>query len=151
MTSVLKALALYNNEAEDSDELSFKINDLLVVLKENWQDGWHLCQVVIANKMKSLYCCNFNLFSSVHIIIIMILVFYWLVYLNSWSSFQLGDKKGVAPSNYLQILVKPMNPNQNEESIYDCPKSHNQQSNVYINNSSVKSPVDGVKYSTVHS
>ncbi|KAL5248266.1 hypothetical protein ACHWQZ_G017448 [Mnemiopsis leidyi] len=99
MTSVLKALALYNNEAEDSDELSFKINDLLVVLKENWQDGWHLCQ--------------------------------------------LGDKKGVAPSNYLQILVKPMNPNQNEESIYDCPKSHNQQSNVYINNSSVKSPVDG--------
>ncbi|XP_063690435.1 serine/arginine repetitive matrix protein 1-like isoform X10 [Bolinopsis microptera] len=99
MTAILKALALYNNEAEDSDELSFKINDLLVVLKENFQDGWHLCQ--------------------------------------------LGDKKGVAPSNYLQILVKPMNANHNEESIYDSPKNHNNQSNVYINNQTAKSPVDG--------
>ena len=41
----LKALALYTNEAEDNDELSFKINDLLLVIQENWQDGWHLCQV----------------------------------------------------------------------------------------------------------
>ena len=49
MTAILKALALYNNEAEDSDELSFKINDLLVVLKENFQDGWHLCQVRLLN------------------------------------------------------------------------------------------------------
>jgi hypothetical protein len=47
MTSVLKALALYNNEAEDADELSFKINDLLIVLQEDWQDGWHLCQVFL--------------------------------------------------------------------------------------------------------
>ena len=35
----LKALALYDKEAEDSDELSFKINDELIVLKENWQNG----------------------------------------------------------------------------------------------------------------
>ena len=60
--------------------------------------------------------------------------------------FQLGDKKGVAPSNYLQILVKPMNTNQNEDSIYDSPKSINIQSNLYINNPTVKSPVDGVSF-----
>ena len=41
----LKALALYTNEAEDNDELSFKTNDLLLVVQENWQEGWHLCQV----------------------------------------------------------------------------------------------------------
>jgi len=45
MTTTLKALALYNNEGDDTDELSFKINDLLTILTENWQDGWHLCQV----------------------------------------------------------------------------------------------------------
>ena len=58
MTSVLKALALYNNEAEDSDELSFKINDLLIVLQENWQDGWHLCQVLIG--VSTNHCFKFN-------------------------------------------------------------------------------------------
>ena len=46
MAVTLKALALYNNEAEDNDELSFKVNDELVVIKENWQNGWHLCQVI---------------------------------------------------------------------------------------------------------
>jgi hypothetical protein len=39
-----------------------------------------------------------------------------------------------------------MNANQNEDSIYDSPKSINIQSNLYINNPTVKSPVDGVSF-----
>ena len=41
----VKAIAIYANDAEDQDELSFKVNDALIVVKENFQNGWHLCEV----------------------------------------------------------------------------------------------------------
>ena len=47
MEGGITAIAIYSNDAEDQDELSFKINDSLVVLKENFQNGWHLCEVFL--------------------------------------------------------------------------------------------------------
>ena len=98
MSAVQKALALYDNESEDPDELSFKINDLLFVVHENWQDGWHLCKI--------------------------------------------GEKQGLAPANYLQILVKPNKSlDDGPNDIYDCPRNwkqgppsgdNNEETDVYV-------------------
>eukprot|EP00116_Pleurobrachia_bachei_P007474 sb/3467736/ len=45
MEEGVKAIAIYANDAEDQDELSFKVNDALIVVKENFQNGWHLCEM----------------------------------------------------------------------------------------------------------
>ena len=49
MEEGVKAIAIYANDAEDQDELSFKVNDALIVVKENFQNGWHLCEVNMSN------------------------------------------------------------------------------------------------------
>lgn len=92
MAVTVKAVALYDNEGEDQDELSFKCNDTLTIIKEEWQAGWHLCQ--------------------------------------------LGEKRGLAPANYLQLVrLAPR-----QDDIYDCPRSKDSspaRSNTSLNKSQI--------------
>jgi len=52
-TAKVFAIALYDNEAESDDELTFKKNDLLQVLECDYMgmEGWWLCKLIKANKM----------------------------------------------------------------------------------------------------
>lgn len=47
------AIALYDNDAESEDELTFKKNDLIQVFEYDYMgmEGWWLCKLVKTNKM----------------------------------------------------------------------------------------------------
>jgi hypothetical protein len=47
------AIALYENEAESDDELTFKKNDLFEILHRDYLDmkGWWLCKLIRTNKI----------------------------------------------------------------------------------------------------